>query len=707
MKVEKLGRCGWGNKGIKKTAFSLLMAQSISLAPMAFGGHVPLPVPKRFTITSAQPLKGLWEGLSEQEKKLGYHLQNAARAGRLMLFHQSHRHSLMMKATFELALSAENFAATQAKFSPEAFKELMTYVAQFEDQGGPYSVSNKKFYLQKVTPEQVRDLFNEYANPVDPERISEIVKLLTDANYEVTQRPEDPKGSDLALTGGNIYQKGLTGADIEAAIASGVKIDLNCQVVKTEGKVGCSKMTTRTPGEVGAILRNVVSELKKALPYATTDHQRNEILNFIGYFETGDVELFRQANVHWVQDRTSSKIDFMMGFVEIYDDYKGNVGTWESYVQIVDPKMTQVSQRLAKSAQYFEEKMPYGQWKKKFPADYSPPAMMVYYFQEIAGMRSGGYNLPNFDDLRGDPNVGAKNVIRLPLPGDAENPQRKAMLVELYQTFGQKERAEELANQYQLQRKVLVLLHEIIGHGSGTYDVTKYKEKEDPIAALGSAGSALEEQRADLAALVFAADPRLVEVGIYPSQQEATKARNAMYDIYLIDFMKVISKSRSFAESHMRGHWLLVNQLLQQGAVGWALNDSSQVGQPLTPENQVMVVKDYELFWSVCNGLLEKLQSLKANRLEAELADLMSQVAPLAEIEKPWAQAIIKRGEDLLINAGSFEQTWTIDAKRNFKILGETNIESVSQGWSKIGQVIHKKSKQKPNAQVRRGMAFY
>ena len=77
--------------------------------------------------------------------------------------------------------------------------------------------------------------------------------------------------------------------------------------------------------------------------------------------------------------------------------------------------------------------MPYGAYKKKFPADYSPPALMVYYFQEISGYRSGGYNLPNFDDIRRD--VGAKNIIRLSMPGEDTDPTLKAIRREALQEF--------------------------------------------------------------------------------------------------------------------------------------------------------------------------------------------------------------------------------------------------------------------------------
>jgi dipeptidyl-peptidase-3 len=670
----------------------VIISQLVSFVPLASGNATPLPVKKKFTISNTAPLEFLWSNLSEKEKKLAFHLQNAARAGRDLLFFQSHRHALLIKATFEEAFNSSHFNATQAFFGgteegKKAFQELMLYFAQFEDQGGPYATSNRKYILSLVTPDQVIQLFKKYAGGIEESTLTEVVKLLTDPQYEVIRRPEDPSGSDLILAGGNIYQTGLMGEEIQQAINQGLKIDLNCQVVKeiVTQQIECMKMTVQTPGKIGTVLSHVVQELEQAIPFATTDHQKKQIESTIQYFITGDQEDFRQASIEWVKDGAKSTVDFMMGFVEVYDDYKGNVGTWESYVQIADPKMTQISQLLAKSAQHFENSMPYGQWKKVFPENYSPPALMVYYFQEIAGMRSGGYNLPNFDDIRRD--VGAKNIIRLPMPGELENPERKLIYQELYQTFGRAEKVDHLVENFQKQRQVVVLLHEIIGHGSGTYDTQKYAEKEDPISALGSLGSALEEQRADLTALVFAADPKLVKAGIYKTDQEALVVRDAMYDIYLIDFMRWIGREQSFAESHMRGHWLLINALLQKGAIAWENQDASD-SQSLNPETQILVVKDYMAFHEVCLDLLAQLQDIKANRKVKELEVLFKEKAPLDEIQKPWAQAMIKRGENLRINSGTYEQSWIIDSSLKFKAVSEPTLESVSQGWSKIGYTV-------------------
>src|SRR5262249_43034536 len=155
--------------------------------------------------------------------------------------------------------------------------------------------------------------------------------------------------------------------------------------------------------------------------------------------------------------------------------------------------------------------------------------------QEIAALHSGGYNLPNFDDIRRD--VGAKNVIKLPMPGEEKDPHLTALRREALREFLPAAKVEPvLANREAVLRN-LVLMHETIGHGSGTYDTSKYGATEDPVSALGSLGSALEEQRADLTALVFAGDALLVEVGACRDQQQARHFRDLTYDSYLGDFL--------------------------------------------------------------------------------------------------------------------------------------------------------------------------
>ena len=194
-------------------------------------------------------------------------------------------------------------------------------------------------------------------------------------------------------------------------------------------------------------------------------------------------------------------------------------------------------------------------------------------------------------------------------------------------------------------------MHEIIGHGSGTYDTSKYAKTDDPVSVLGRLGSALEEQRADLTALVFVDDPLLVEAGACKDATEAKLFRQLTYDMYVGDFLQRLSRDRTLTEMHQRGHWLFINKLLNEGAVQWVAGN----GDNMTPENQVLAVVDYDQFQKVARAVLGELQAIKANRNEKELLALFSGYAPLSAIEQPWAQAIIHRGQHLAINSGFVE----------------------------------------------------
>lgn len=678
----RLNQIGRRRGGIRLIAAVIGMIASADVTcAQGTNARLPLPVMTQVRVSSSQPRIELWNQLSTREKNLAYHLQKAALAGRSILFEQNHRYGLLIRDFFRFLSDSQRIQNVRHLLGSRAHDELLAYAAKFHDLAGPYSPSNRKYVLSVVRPEQVRHLLGMYLRQIQNVRLSaaqkeEIVRLLTDSTYEVLRQPEEST-DELSSTGGNLYEKGITSAQVQAALQAGLTSDLNCKIVRAEtvtstsrGGLDCQRQTVRTPGVVGQSLRNVVAELRRARPFASSDHQGREIDAFIRYFETGNVADFRQANIEWVEDRTNSKVDFMLGFVEVYEDYMGRIGSWESYVQIVDPLTTRISQNLARSAQYFEDQMPYGQWRKHFPADYAPPALMVYYFQEIASMRSGGYNLPNFDDIRRD--VGFKNVIRLDLPGQAEDPQNRAMYEQAYRAFMPTDLVESALQRRDLQWRVMVLLHEIIGHGSGTYDVTRYGPQEDPISALGAAGgSALEEQRADLTALVFASDSRLVEAGIYRDLVEAQATRHSMYDIYLASFLLRFSKERSLSESHSRGHWLLIKRLIDAGAVAWE-GDLA---------HRVLRVVDYDRFQNVSRDLLAELQRIKATRDEEALRNLLAQDAPLAAANQDWAQSAIARGAGLAYNAGVVEQPWQITRQLRLRTLGNPTLLGASSHW--------------------------
>jgi dipeptidyl-peptidase-3 len=637
-----------------------------------------MPLPKSVRVQSSLPRGKVWDRLSPREKSLAYHLVQAANAGRDLLFYQSHRHALAIKHLLEEALSSDHLADTKQLLGDGPFNEFLVYAAKFFDQVGPYTPSNRKYVLAQVSANQVADLLHRHLPKLDTASQEEIVRLLTDPNYEVQSFPENPDGQGLEQTGNNNYEKGITGADVRQVLDKTLKPNLNTRVIRTKEGLACQIQTMSTPGFVGETLKRVVAELKAAREFACAAHQKSQIDHMVTYFTKGDIEDFRQASIDWVRDRADSKVDFMIGWVEFGGDWLSRMASWESNVQIVDPEVSRMAQGLARRAQAFEDGMPYGKFKKRFARDYSPPAIMVYYFQEIAGLHSGGYNLPNFDDIRRD--VGAKNVIRLPLPGEDKDPTLLALRRQALGAFLPPSRLDPVMAHREAFMRNLVLMHEIIGHGSGTYDTTKYGATEDPISMLGNLGSALEEQRADLTALVFAGDPLLVEVGACRNQDEARRFRDLTYDAYLADFLLRVSRERSFAEMHQRGHWLFMNKLLEAGAIRWAAQDGAS--EP-TSENQILVVSDYDKFQQVARSVLKELQAIKANREEQRLKTLFERYAPLDAINQPWAQAIIRRGKDLPFNAGFVEQPWRLHPDGRFETLGGTTLESIAPFWKR------------------------
>src|SRR5262249_8908031 len=149
---------------------------------------------KAVRVQSAGPRGQVWDRLSAKEKKLAFHLIQAGRAGRDLLFYQTHRHSLAIKHWLEEALSAEHLQETRTLLGDRPFQEFLIYAANFQDQAGPYASANRKYILREVTPAQVAKLLERPAPSLDRPTRAEVVRLLTDPAYEVQEYPENPDG---------------------------------------------------------------------------------------------------------------------------------------------------------------------------------------------------------------------------------------------------------------------------------------------------------------------------------------------------------------------------------------------------------------------------------------------------------------------------------------------------------------------------------
>ena len=106
-------------------------------------------------------------------------------------------------------------------------------------------------------------------------------------------------------------------------------------------------------------------------------------------------------------------------------------------------------------------------------------------------------------------------------------------------------------------------MHEVIGHGSGK---VAERLQGSPQSALKERYSALEEARADLVALYFVPDPKLVELGLVSAEDHAEIVQ-AEYEGYARNALVQLRRVREgtqIEEDHMRNrqmivHWLMAN----------------------------------------------------------------------------------------------------------------------------------------------------
>ena len=540
-----------------------------------------------------------FEQLSLRQKTLIYHLSEAALAGRDILFDQNGRYNLRIREMLETV-----YRDYKGDRKSKDFQGLTLYLKRVWFSAGIHHHYGNEKFVPEFSEKWLRTTLASLNYKVE----DEVLDAMFNPNT-FKMRVNQKDGDDLVLTSaGNYYGHDVTQAEAEQFYAerkpSGdprpVMMGLNSRLVR--GEFGfLEERVWRVGGLYGAAIEQIVKHLEAAEPFAENAQQAGVIRCLIEYYRTGDLRTFDHYSIQWLKD-TESLVDFVNGFTETYGDPLGMKASWESIVNFKDIAATERAHQLAVNAQWFENNSPVdARFKKKEVKGISAKVITAAILSgDLYPSTAIGINLPNSDWVRRD--FGSKSVTISNLTSayakaahgsgmDKEfiidEPTRQLVL-----KYG--DRCDDLHTD----------LHECLGHGSG-----QLLPGTDP-DSLKSYGSTIEEARADLFALYYLADPKLVELGLTPNMD----AHKASYYSYIqngaLTQLVRIKPGNTIEEAHMRNRALIAHWVLEQAK-------SQKTAKPcvelVKQKGKTFVrVNDYAEMRNLFGTLLAEIQRIKS-----------------------------------------------------------------------------------------------
>lgn len=546
-----------------------------------------------------------WDSLSGQQKELAYYLYEAALCGRDIIYDQKSKYGLLLRKTLEAA-----YGSYKGDKTSEDWKKFEVYCGRFWfSNGNHHHYGNEKF-----VPECSEAYFAEVIKnsdaaqlPMEPgENTDAFIARVTPLVYDMSIEPKvvnlAPDIDNIINSSNNFYE-GVTQEEVEAYYA---KFDtkghapswgLNSKVIKENGQV--VEKTWKVGGMYGAAIEKIVFWLEKAVAVAETPQQKKALELLVQYYKTGDLKTFDEYSIAWAYD-TTSRIDVVNGFIEVYLDAIGKKGSYESVVSIKDLEATKRINAIAQQAQWFEDNSPLmPEHKKKEVKGITAKAITVIVESgDAAPTTPIGVNLPNADWIRkdfGSKSVSLSNIIHAYNVAKAKG----GFLDEFVSDETVKARIKEHGN---LASDLHTDMHECIGHASG--QINPGVETTDK--TLKNYASCLEEARADLVALYYATDPKLVEIGV----ASTTEVGKAEYDSYMMNgLMTQLTRLKlgdDIEEAHMRNRALNAYWAYEKGK-------AENVVEFVKKDNKTYVkINNYEKLRELFGQLLREIQRIKS-----------------------------------------------------------------------------------------------
>lgn len=567
-----------------------------------------------------------FEALSLKQKTLIYYLQEAALWGRDILWDQNGMYNLELRKILE-----DTYINYKGDRNADEFKAFEVYLKRVWFSNGIHHHYGCEKFEPGFSKAWLLEQVKKGKSGIKDERMEELCEVIFNPDV-MAKRVNLAEGQDLIKTSACNYYQGVTQEEAETFYnnqkAAGdalrpVMFGMNSTLVGTEntaeikaqhpgGQVINGKYIYEdkwtTNGKYGTAIKKIVENLKLALPFAE-DEQQKEVINLlISFYDTGDLGTFDQYSIAWLKN-TEPLIDFVNGFIECYGDPLGLKSSWESIVNFKDLEATKRTETLSQNAQWFENNSPVDpKFKKEKVKGVSAKVIRAAILAgDLYPSTAIGINLPNSNWVRAE--HGSKSVTIGNLT-DAYNKAAKGS--GMLQEFAYGKEEIDLIEKYgDITDDLHTDLHECLGHGSG-----KLLDGVDA-DSLKAYGSTIEEARADLFALYYLADPKLVELGLVPNDEAYKASYIAQMQNGLLTQLVRINLGNNIEEAHMRNRALIARWAYEHGM---GRESAGSVGEP--PIDVIELVKrdgktyvkinDYGRLRNLFGKLLAEIQRIKS-----------------------------------------------------------------------------------------------
>lgn len=546
-----------------------------------------------------------WEKLTPQQQELAYYLYEVSLSGRDIIWDQRGKYNLMVRKTIEAIWKTPGIAKNTSDW-----EKFRTYSGQVFFSNGIYH----HYSSDKIMPTFTYEYFTSLVRQINPNDLplfmganeEQLLSILKQVIFSPGFQPKmvDLRaGVDNVANSANNFYEGVTQQEVEAFYDKFPKSDqepewgLNSKVVKEDGKL--VERVWKSGGMYGSAIDKMIYWLEKAIPVAENAQQAKAFKILVEYYKTGDLKKWDEYNIAWVQN-TETVIDFTNGFIEVYGDAIGKKGTYESIVSIKDFEATKRIKTIAENAQWFEDNSPLmPEHKKKNVKGINAKVINVIAEAGDASPSTPiGINLPNSDWLRkdyGSKSVSLGNIVHAYNVSSASS----GMLDEFVGNADDVARIKKYGN---LASDLHTDMHECIGHASGQINPGVATTDK----TLKNYASCLEEARADLVALYYILDPKLVEIGVMPSLETG----KAEYFSYMLNGLMTqlvrLKPGDNIEEAHMRNRALNAYWVYEKGKKDNVVQFYKNNGKTY------IRINDYNKLRTLFGDLLREIQRIKS-----------------------------------------------------------------------------------------------